>query len=94
MPLYDYKCEKCEAVFEVRQNFSDPLLTEHEGCGGKVTRLISVPALQFKGSGFYITDYKGGKSASSGVAKNESKSEAPAKSESPAPAPASTDTKK
>lgn len=94
MPLYDYKCEKCEQVFEVRQNFSDPVLTVHEGCGGAVTRLISVPALQFKGSGFYITDYKGGKAASSGTpAKSEAKSEStPAKTESSKPA--SGDTKK
>jgi len=81
MPLYDYHCSKCDKTFEVRQKFDDPLLTEHEGCGGEVERLIATPALQFKGSGFYITDYKGGSNpASSG--KSESSSSTPASSES------------
>lgn len=61
MPLYEYKCEKCGQVFELIQRFSDEPLTTHEACGGAVERLISAPALQFKGSGWYITDYaKGG----------------------------------
>ena len=60
MPLYEYKCEKCGKVFEKIQKFSDAPLTVHEECGGAVERLLSPPALQFKGSGFYITDYKGG----------------------------------
>ena len=57
MPLYEYQCEKCGDVFEVMQKFSDAPLTAHEKCGGPVHRLISAPALQFKGSGWYITDY-------------------------------------
>ena len=57
MPLYEYKCNECNQVFEVMQRFSDSPLTLHEGCGGALQRLISAPALQFKGSGFYITDY-------------------------------------
>jgi putative FmdB family regulatory protein len=57
MPLYDYRCHKCGETFEVRQKFSDELLTVHEGCGGEVERLVSAPALQFKGSGWYVTDY-------------------------------------
>ena len=62
MPLYEYHCRKCDATFEVRQKFSDEPLTEHEDCGGEVERLISVPSFQFKGSGWYVTDYgKGGK---------------------------------
>src|SRR5215469_18407876 len=66
MPLYDYRCHKCGETFEVRQKFSDEPLQTHEGCGGEVERLISVPALQFKGTGWYITDYgRGGKSPSS-----------------------------
>jgi putative FmdB family regulatory protein len=61
MPIYEYKCNACGAEFEVLQKFSDAPLTEHEGCGGAVERLLSAPAFQFKGSGFYITDYsKGG----------------------------------
>ena len=69
MPLYEYRCSKCDTVFEVLQKFSDSPLTTHEGCGGAVERLISAPGFQFKGSGWYVTDYKGSGS------KNESKSE-------------------
>ena len=69
MPLYEYRCSKCDTVFEVLQKFSDSPLTTHEGCGGAVERLISAPGFQFKGSGWYVTDYKGPGS------KNESKSE-------------------
>ncbi len=57
MPLYEYKCEACDAVFEVLQSFSDEPLTTHEGCGGRLERLISPPAFHFKGSGWYVTDY-------------------------------------
>ncbi len=64
MPLYEYKCHRCDKVFEVRQKFSDAPLTTHEGCGGDVERLLSAPALQFKGTGWYVTDYGRGKSPS------------------------------
>ena len=57
MPLYEYKCNKCNEVFEVLQRFSDAPVKVHEGCGGKVARLLTAPTFQFKGSGFYITDY-------------------------------------
>jgi putative FmdB family regulatory protein len=61
MPIYEYKCDRCGEVFEVRQKFSDQPLTAHEKCGGAVERVISAPAFQFKGSGWYVTDYaKGG----------------------------------
>ena len=61
MPLHEYQCSKCDKVFEVRQKFSDPPVTVHEGCGGSVVRLLSAPAFQLKGSGWYATDYpKGG----------------------------------
>jgi putative FmdB family regulatory protein len=66
MPLYEYECEQCGEQFEVMQKFADAPLTTHEKCGGPVHRLLSAPALQFKGSGWYITDYaKGGSSAPS-----------------------------
>lgn len=61
MPLYEYQCEKCGEVFEAMQKFSDEPLTLHEKCGGPVHRRLSPPALQFKGSGWYITDYARGK---------------------------------
>jgi putative FmdB family regulatory protein len=57
MPLYEYQCSKCDKIFEVRQKFSDPPVTVHEGCGGSVVRLLSAPAFQLKGSGWYATDY-------------------------------------
>src|SRR5688500_4850704 len=80
MPLYEYKCNECGQVFEVRQNFADNPLTTHEGCGGAVQRLLSAPALQFKGSGFYINDYAKG-SGANGKSK-EGGSTAPAKTDS------------
>jgi len=85
MPLYDYHCHRCGLTFEVRQKFSDALLTVHEQCGGELERLISAAALQFKGTGWYVTDYGKGlkspstngheKSDSKGEGKSESKSE-------------------
>jgi len=57
MPMYEYQCAKCRKTFEVLQKFSDPPVKKHEGCGGKVARLVSAPAFQFKGSGWYVTDY-------------------------------------
>jgi putative FmdB family regulatory protein len=63
MPLYEYRCAQCGKVFEVIQKFSDAPLETHPGCGGKVERLISASAFQFKGTGWYATDYaKGGSS--------------------------------
>jgi putative FmdB family regulatory protein len=95
MPLYDYRCHQCGETFEVRQKFADEVLKTHEGCGGELERLISAPALQFKGTGWYVTDYaKGGKSPStsspSGDGKTESKSEPKAESKPAAPAPAAS----
>jgi putative FmdB family regulatory protein len=96
MPLYDYRCHQCGKTFEVRQKFADPVLTVHEGCGGEMERLISIPALQFKGTGWYVTDYgRNGtrpapssnghsetKSGSHGESKSQSKSENKAESKS------------
>jgi putative FmdB family regulatory protein len=59
MPLYEYRCDDCGDIFEVIQKFSDEPLSVHEGCGGKVVRVLSAPALQFKGTGWYVTDYAG-----------------------------------
>ena len=57
MPLYEYECESCGATFEVIQKFSDHSVDTCRTCGGKVRRLLSAPAIQFKGTGWYITDY-------------------------------------
>src|ERR1041384_5993747 len=83
MPLYEYKCERCGDVFEVMQKFSDAPVEVHEGCGGHVERLLSAPALQFKGTGWYITDYARQSGNGKDAGKSESKDTA-----------ASTDTKK
>ena len=57
MPLYEYECASCAYRFERIQKFSDPLVDVCPKCGGSVRKLLSSPAIQFKGSGFYITDY-------------------------------------
>jgi len=84
MPLYEYRCSKCGKVFEVLQKFSDAPLERHEDCGGSVERLLSAPSFQFKGSGWYATDYaksgvkgegKSGDSEGKSETKSDSKSE-------------------
>jgi len=76
MPLYEYKCEKCGNLFEVMQKFSDEPVKAHENCGGSVHRLLSAPALLFKGSGWYVNDYaKKGANKSDSNANGQSKSE-------------------
>ena len=57
MPLYEYQCKKCHSLTERIQKFSDPLLTVCPHCGGELEQLLSAPAVQFKGSGWYVTDY-------------------------------------
>ena len=80
MPLYEYQCQKCGHRFERIQRFSDPLVKKCPECGGKVEQLLSAPAVQFKGSGWYVTDYAKKSSASS--SKSESKSDSDSKSDS------------
>jgi putative FmdB family regulatory protein len=57
MPLYEYECEKCGHRFEKIQKFSDKMVKKCPQCGGRVEQMISAPAVQFKGSGWYVTDY-------------------------------------
>jgi putative FmdB family regulatory protein len=57
MPLYEYKCEQCQERLEALQKVNDDPYTICPHCGGALKKLISSPAIQFKGSGFYITDY-------------------------------------
>lgn len=83
MPLYEYQCESCKTRFERIQKFSDPPVEECPHCGkGPVRKLLSSPAIQFKGSGFYITDYA-----------KKSSSEAGSKSSSESSTSSSSDTK-
>lgn len=77
MPLYEYQCDACAHRFEVIQKYADAPIEVCPKCGGVVHKLLSSPAIQFKGSGWYITDYaRAGKSDSANVAsgKNESAS--------------------
>jgi len=57
MPIYEYQCMKCRLKFEVVRKFSDPPPKKCEKCNGPLRKLVAAPAIQFKGSGFYITDY-------------------------------------
>ena len=57
MPLYEYQCDDCEHRFERIQKFSDELVKACPSCGGSVRKLLSSPAIQFKGTGWYVTDY-------------------------------------
>jgi putative FmdB family regulatory protein len=69
VPLYEYRCKECGHVFEKIQSFSAPDEKECPVCKGELERLISAPAVQFKGSGFYSTDY-GSKNSSQGPSKS------------------------
>jgi putative FmdB family regulatory protein len=99
MPLYEYQCEKCGHRFEKIQKFSDRMVKKCPECGGKVEQMISAPAVQFKGSGWYVTDYakkphvpssdgggnskKEDKSKSEGSSKDSSSKDSSAKESSP-----------
>jgi putative FmdB family regulatory protein len=76
VPIYEYRCTKCGHRFEAIQKVSDPPLSKCEKCKAKAERLISSPAIQFKGSGWYITDYarKGSSEPSGASDKSESSS--------------------
>jgi len=89
VPLYEYQCKKCHSLTERIQKFSDPPLAICPHCGGELEQLLSAPAVQFKGSGWYVTDYakksssKGssGSNASASASSSESKSETAGSSE-------------
>ncbi len=103
MPLYEYQCDQCEHRFEVIQKFSDPPVEVCPQCGGQVRKLLSSPAIQFKGSGWYITDYaRAGKSdgtsatkpaEGSANAKTEGKAEAKTETKSEAKSETKTESK-
>jgi putative FmdB family regulatory protein len=81
MPLYEYQCEACNHRFERIQKFSDPLVETCPECGkGPVRKLISSPAFQFKGTGWYITDYSK-KSSSPGGSTSDAEAAADKKSD-------------
>jgi putative FmdB family regulatory protein len=92
MPIYEYQCNECSERHEIIQRFSEAPVTVCPKCGGGMRKLISSPAIQFKGSGFYKTDYpsasskrpssESSKPESKGDSKSESKSESKSDSKS------------
>ena len=82
MPLHEYECLKCGERSEILQKLNDPPYTHCPKCGGDVKKLHSAPAIQFKGSGFYKTDYASTSTAKSEKAEKAEKSETSEKSES------------
>ena len=94
MPLYEYQCEACQLRFEKIQKFSDPLVEICPSCGGRVNKLLSSPAIQFKGSGWYITDYAKKSSGDSGSAKPASPSSSSDSTSTTPSTPASDSPKK
>ena len=92
MPLYEYCCKSCGKKLEVIQKFSDDPLTVCEECGGRLEKLMSAPAIRFKGAGWYVNDYAGKKSGEDKT--NAPKSTpAPEKKDKPAEASTSADKK-
>jgi len=98
MPVYEYQCESCGKRLEKIQKFSDPPLTQCEVCGGPLKKVLSAPALVFKGTGWYVTDYAGKKKekeksaagedpSSKEKAKDTGTSPAPSTTTSPSPPP-------
>jgi len=94
MPLYEYECKQCHHRFERIQKFSDRHVKKCPQCGGPVEQTISAPAVQFKGSGWYVTDYAKKSSGSSASSDSSSKSESKPESKSEAKSESKSDSKK
>lgn len=82
MPIYEYECLQCGKRTELLQRMDEAPLAACPQCGGEVRKLISAPAVQFKGSGWYVTDYAGKKGAGSGKSESKGESKSESKSES------------
>ena len=95
MPLYEYLCDACGHRFEIIQKYSDPPVGTCPQCGGTVSKQISSPAIQFRGTGFYVTDYPKHDASrpASGKDKSSPSADSSSTSGSPAPAPAASSTK-
>src|ERR1044071_7974834 len=78
MPIYEYSCQKCGKTIEAIQKMSDKPLKTHAGCGGKLTKLISAAGFQFKGTGWYVTDYARKGKTEGGEAPKEKKADSSA----------------
>ena len=87
MPIYEYECTKCNAHTEAFQKLSDKPLTKCKKCGGRLEKVLSAPAIQFKGSGWYVTDYASmatKQERSESEQKSDKKSDKKSKDSSPA----------
>jgi putative FmdB family regulatory protein len=92
MPIYEYECAKCGKKFEVIQQYSDKPLKKHEKCGGSLTKLISAAGFQFKGTGWYVTDYARKGSNQGTESSNDSKKDSQEKTSSNGSKEGTTDT--
>jgi len=100
MPIYAYRCAACGHARDVLQKISDPLLTVCPACGAEAfQKQVTAAGFQLKGSGWYVTDFRGGDASKAGSAKTESapaepaaKADKPAEAPAAAPAPAPTPT--
>jgi putative FmdB family regulatory protein len=97
VPIYEYQCDVCTERFEIKQSMKDDPLTACPRCGKQVRRLISSPAIMFKGSGWYVTDYSDKMKPSAGSeapasTTGDKKEAAPSTSDQTTPTPASTPT--
>lgn len=88
MPIYEYKCQQCGLHFEKRQSVSDAPLTTCEKCHGKLEKQWSLSGFQFKGAGWYVTDYAGKKSDKSSAAESTASTEPASKSKDETKKPA------
>lgn len=94
MPLYEYECTQCAERVEIIQNLSDPPYSHCPKCGGDMKKLFSAPAIQFKGTGWYKTDYAGsGKKTESRGDTSESKADSKSDSKSETKSETKSDTK-
>ena len=93
MALYEYACEKCGERVEIIQRYSDPPYKHCPKCGGDMRKLISSPAIQFKGSGFYKTDYASTSTAPKSDTKTETKTESKTESKTDSKTESKTETK-
>jgi putative FmdB family regulatory protein len=82
MPIYEYQCNACKDRHEVIQSISEAPLSQCSKCGGELRKLFSSPAIQFKGSGFYKTDYPSSSSSSGSTSKSGSSTESSSSTES------------
>ncbi len=91
MPKYDYRCSACSRVYEKREGFDAPVLQQCPHCQGEARRVLTPPAIVFKGSGWYKTDSRGGEPVTGSAASSPTPptADASTKSEAPAESPAS-----